>query len=355
MGFRAFFRKEVYASRRNVAVLLVLLVVLPGGAALGTAAFQQTIPEDIPIGVVPAGENVTEDELSVIRGGTAMYASPETYDSRAHAYDALHREEVYLVIVVPHGLFEEDANVSVTLVSDQRIVPFQDPANYTESSMAWQLDRQFPAEVHVEHERVGTQHTLSEYLVPTSLLAIVTLFSFVYLPLELHRERQVFERVELTSRIEAAVAAKLVFYGLLLVVPISVFQLVSFHLGYRIDHFNVYALGIVGLTYVYVSLFSSAVMFATRLRRVGLFINMGVMAAVFVLSSFVYPVGFFSSVRKEIALSLPTYYSMVITRSAMMKDASFAAFPERLTYLVVVAGITAVCFQLSVVYYRRTS
>lgn len=355
MGFRAFLQKEWYGSRRNLAVLLVLLVILPGAAALGTAAFQHTIPQDIPIGVAPDGENVTEDEISVIKGGTAMYASPERYESPDSARAALEREDVYLVIEVPHGLFNESADVNVTLVSDQRMAPFQDPANYTESSLSYHLDRQFPADVTVNHQRIGVQQTLSEYLVPTALLSMVILFGFLYLPLELHREQAIFERVELASRVEAALAAKLVFYGVLLVVPVMVFQLVGLWLGYRVNHFNPHALAIIALTFIYVSSTSAGVMFFTRLKRVGVFLNMGLLAAVFTLSSFVYPVGFFSAVRKEIALMLPSYHSMVIVRSALLKGTPLSAFTNEVAYLLGVTVVSLVFLQASIMYYRRST
>ncbi len=353
MGFRAFFIKEWYGSRRNIAVLLVLLVVLPGAAAAGTSVFQQTIPEDIPIGVAPGGDDVHDDELDVIRGGTAMHASPQQYETSEEARDALVREEVYLVLEPDPGLFEEGEDVNVTLVSDQRLAPFQEPANYTESIVEFELDRQLPANVNVDHERIGEQYTLSEYLVPTALIAMVMLFAFLYLPLELYRERDVFERVELTSRIEAALAAKLVFYALLLVIPILVFQLVSAWLGYRIDHFNLHTFAVIGLTFLYVSAVSAGVMFATRLRRVGLFINLGIMTAVFTLSSFIYPVGFFSTIRKEIALSMPTYYSMVITRSTMMKETPLTMFNDEITRLLITTLVALAFLQITLMYYRR--
>lgn len=355
MGFRAFFRKEWYGSRRNIAVLLVLLVVLPGAAALGTSAFQQTMPEDIPVGVAPETGEDPGDEVTVIKGGTAMHAAPQTYNSSEDARDALEREEVYLVLEVPDGMFDEDEEVNVTLVSDQRLAPFQEPANYTESTLDWHLDNQFPADVTVQHERVGIQQTLSEYLVPTALLSMVMLFAFLYFPFELYRERDVFERVELTSRIEAAIAAKFVFYALLLIVPITVFQAVGSGIGYRVDHFNPHALATIAITFLYVSAFSTGVMFFTRLKRVGLFLNIGLLTTVFTLSSFVYPVGFFSTIRKEIALHMPTYYSMVITRSALLKETPIHVFTSELQYLLLVTGASLVFLQASIMYYRRTA
>ena len=354
MGWRAFFTKEWFQLRRNVAIVLVILVLLPGAAAVGTAAFQQTVPEDIPIGIVGEGEDVPEDEMALIQAGTSLYASPERYDSRPEAEAALEREDVYLVLAVPDGAFQEGEEVNVTLVSDQRVTPFQEPANYTESLLGSQLNSHLPADVTVQHERIGIKHSLSEYLVPTALMLMLVVYAFVYFPFELHRERDVFERVELTSRIETAVMAKIAFHALLLVVPLTVFQLVSLYLGYRIVHFSPHTIATIAVTFVYLAAIGGAITFATKLRRTGVFLNIGVMAGVLALSSFVYPVGFFSAARKTIATSLPTYHSMVMTRSSMMKESSLTLFSPRFELLVVFALVSVVVLLSSINYYRRT-
>ncbi len=249
MGLKAFFKKEWFQFRRNIAVVLVVLVLLPGSVAMGTAAFQQTVPEDIPIGITADGDNVSEADMAVVQAGTALYASPDRYESRSEAVAALEREDVYLVMVIPEGSFEEGEDVNVTLISDQRISPFQEAANYTESLLSYHLNERLPADVTVDHERIGIRHTLSEYLVPTALMLILVLYSFVYLPFELHRERDVFERVELQSRIEAAVGAKIAFHSILLILPLTVFQLVSLYAGYRISHFNLYTIAVIAVTF----------------------------------------------------------------------------------------------------------
>ncbi len=354
MGVRAFLQKERYASRRNVAVLVLLLVVLPAAAAFGTAAFEHTIPQDTPVGIAPQDETVTADELDVISSGVALHATPESYDSTDDARRALSREEVYLVVEVPPGLFDAETNATATLVSDQRLAPFQDPSEYTASTMETELDRQLPATVRVEHDRVGDQYTLSEYLVPTGLLTILVLFAFMYLPFELRQERSVLERVAIESRIEAAVAAKIAHYGVLMIVPVSTFQLVSIYLGYRVTHFTVQTFAVLGITFVYLAAVSAVIMFLTGLRRLGLFINLAVMTGAFVFAGFIYPAGFFSALRLEITRSLPLHYSMIMTRSTMLKDTSLSLFADWLLALGLFTGGTLVALQLSIMYYRRT-
>ena len=354
MGLRAFLRKERYASRRNLAVLVLLLVVLPGAAAFGTTAFQHSLPENVPIGIAPQDETVTEDELGVVSGGVATQATPKTYDSTADARHALSREEVYLVIEVPPDLFDEEANATVTVVSDQRLVTFQEPSELIVAAIDDQLDRQLPATIDAEHERIGDDYSLSEYLIPTGLLTIVVLFTFLYLPFEVRQERAVFERVALTSRIEAAVGAKLVHYGVLMVVPLSTFQLVSLYLGYDVSHFTVDTFAVLGVTVVALAATSTAVMFAFRLRRIGLFVNLALLTGTVVFSGLVYPVGFFSLLRLRIVRSLPTHYAMIITRSTMTKDASLVLFADWMVGLVGCAVLAVLALQASIVYYRRT-
>lgn len=353
MGLTAFLKKEWFQFRRNIAVVLVILVLLPGGAALGTAAFQQTVPEDIPIGITAADDDVAEQDMAVVQAGTALYASPDRYESRDEAVAALEREDVYLVMVIPEGAFEEGEDVNVTLISDQRLSPFQEPANYTQSLLDYHLNERLPSDVTVEHERIGVRYTLSEYLVPTALMLVLVLYSFLYLPFELHRERDVFERVDLQSRIETAVGAKIAFHSLLLVLPLTVFQLVSLFVGYRISHFNPYTIAIIAVTFVYLASIGGTIMFVTKLRRAGIFVNIGVMVGVLALSSFVFPVGFFSSVRKTIALTLPTYHSMVMMRSTMIKGVTLGLFRPRFEILVAFTILTALVLRSSIGYYRR--
>lgn len=354
MNLRPFLRKEWYQTRRNIGVILVVLILLPGAAAFGTAAFQKTLPEDIPVGVAPANDEVSEHEMRLVQAGTSVYAAPIRYDSPSAAEAALQREEVYLAFVIPPGLMEQDADVTVTQISDQRMAPFQDPANYTQAVLQWRLNDELPSDVSIEHERIGTKLSLSEYMVPTALMILVVLYSFVFFPFELYREREVYDRIELHADIGGAVLAKIMFHGALLIVPLMVFQLVGFYFGYRIQHFHLPTLAIVGLTFVYLAATSGTIMFFSRLRRAGLFANVGMMALILAFSSFVFPVGFFSTIRKEITTTAPTYHSMRIARSTMLKDASLQSFVEPLALLLGFTVVMILAMRWGINHYRRS-
>lgn len=351
---RGFLKREWFGTRRNLGVLLVILILVPAGTAFGTAAYQQTIPEDIPIGIAPENESVSENELAVIKAGVTLYAAPIEYETERAARVALEREEVYLVLAVPPGLFETDGSVTLRMISDQRLVQFQEPANFTAGVLGTVLDTTVPADVRLHHERLGLAYSLSEFLIPTGLMIIVLLFGLLYVPLELYREREVFERVALNGTVKAATTAKIAAAGLLLVVPITVFQAVSMFLEYRLAHFSTDILGIIAITYLYAVCVGAGLMFWTRLRRAGVFLNFGILGAVLSMSSFIYPIGFFSAIRKQIATSLPTHHSMVILRSTMMKDAGVGEFPGRMREILLVTALAVLLLIVGIRRYRRS-
>ncbi|MFB6133883.1 MAG: ABC transporter permease [Halanaeroarchaeum sp.] len=353
MKLRPFLRKEWYQTRRNVGVILVVLILLPGAAALGTAAFQKTLPEDIPVGIAPASEEVSEHEMRLVQAGTSVYAAPVRFESPAAARAALVREKVYLAFVIPPDIMESGADVTITQISDQRMAPFQDPANYTQAVLQWRLNDKLPSDVTIEQERIGTKLTLSEYMVPTALMILVVLYSFIVFPFELRRERDVYDRVDLHDDVGGAVLAKILFHGAMLIVPLTVFQLVGFAFGYRIQHFDPSTMAIVGLTFVYMAATSGSIMFFARLRRAGIFANVGVMALVLSFSGFVFPVGFFSTIRKEITTVTPTYHSMRIARSTMLKDATLQMFGESLVALLGFTVVMILTMRWGINAYRR--
>jgi len=105
------FAREARWVRHNAGVLVLVLLVLPSLFAVSTVAFQQVIPRDTPIAVVPESESVSEDEIDAVTGVAAFFSRPHDYESRDVAERALAREEVYAIFVVPHGLFDEEASV----------------------------------------------------------------------------------------------------------------------------------------------------------------------------------------------------------------------------------------------------
>lgn len=353
MDLLALVRTEAIAIRRNRGLLLVLLVLLPGALTLGTAVYQQTIPQDVPVGVVPADEDASGPELAAVRAGVGFFATPVDYDDRDEAVRALEREQVYLVIVVPGGLTDADRPANFTVVSDRAMVPFEEPANLTTRTMDSRLDDLLPADVSVEQERHNERRSLSEYLVPSAFVAFLTLYALLFVPGRLREERLVLDRLQAESTLESVVASKLLVYGALLAVPLATVQLAAWGIGYRLDVLSPLAVAAIGLTFLALAAVGIAVLFAARLADAAVYANLAIALALAGLSSYVYPVGFFSTIRREIARSLPTHYTAVATRSGMLRDAPASLYADYLAYLLATALVALVALELSLVAYRR--
>ena len=128
MSLRSLLYKELRWLRHNVATVVLVLVVLPSIVAAGTVAFQQVIPRDTPVALVPANENVTEDDMTAMRGVTTFFAEPHSYevDEREQAMRALTREEVYAVVEarnVGADAADEIARAAANRYQETRVEP----------------------------------------------------------------------------------------------------------------------------------------------------------------------------------------------------------------------------------------
>lgn len=348
----ALLRKEAITLRRNLGLFVVLLLLLPGALVAGTAVFEQTIPRDVPVGVV-ADDDATEDDVTIVRTGLSTFGDPVEYDAPEEAREALEREEVYLVIHVPGDLMSTDGQANVTVVSDHTFVPFEEPVNESADLVQAEFDRSFPAEVTVGNDRVGEPRTLSSFLVPTGLFAFVVLYALIYLPYQVRTERLVLDRLQTESRLDLVVASKLLFYGAVLLAPLAVVAVVTTQAGYDVAVFSPLSLATVGLTFTYLGAFGLAVLFALGLEKTALFVNLGVSVGVFALSSLVYPVGFFSTTQTTIARILPTHYSAITLRSGMLRDAPATLYADYLGWLTASVVVSLVLLKLSLVVYER--
>lgn len=355
MDLLALLRKEATSIRRNAALLVVLLVLLPAAIPAGTAVYEQTIPQDVPVGIVPQDEATSSEDLDVVRGGVAFFATPVDFESNEAAVRALAREEVYLVIRVPGGLGDPGRDVNFTVVSDEAMVPFREPANLSADVMDAELDDLLPADVDVLQERYNERRGLSEYLVPSALVAFVALYALVFVPAMVREERLVLDRLRTESRIETVLASKLLAYGALLALPLASLHVAASLLGYRLDFAAPLTLASVGLTFLGLAAVGLAVLFALRLSGGAIYANIGIVLGLVAMSSLVYPVGFFSTTRKTIARTLPTHYSAITVRSGTMRDVSAALYADYLAYLAVTAVVALVALEVAIVAYRRRS
>ena len=349
----ALLRKEAITVRRNLGLFLVLLVVVPGALAVGTSVYQQTIPQDIPVAVAPAEDATTETDVRYVRSTVRFFSTPVEYESREAAVRAMEREEVYLAFVVPPGLTDDDAEVTVTVVTDGANAPLSDPAALVVDALGSELDAVAPASVTLERESVGTERTLSEFMLPSALFALVVLYALVYLPYQVREERRVMDRLRTETRLGYVVASKLLFYGVLVVVPAATASAAARYYGYGFDALGVETLAVLGLSFLYMAAAGLAVLFLMRLRQAAVFVNLGLAVGVLTLSGLVYPVGFYSAVRKTISRSLPTHYSLVALRGTMLRGETLGFYSAHLTWMGAAVAGAVLLLGIAIRHYER--
>lgn len=355
MNLPSLFKKEVLWSRHRILVLLLLLVLLPSFFAYTTVAFQTVVPEDAPIAIVPENENVSENGMDIITGGASLFADPEVYENRSQAMTALRRESVYAVLEVPPGILDESTeNATFSLYVDGSIVPFGEPSKAIRGIMAFYLNENLPADVSVERVVMGADYTLSEYLIPVFLMGMLLLFAFTYVPYNLAQESDVLERLLVEASLEEVIVTKIGYFTALMCLPILSFAATAWYLDYGVTLLSPSVVGVLLLTFVYLTAISMSIMILTDFSTVGRFVNVAALFAVLTFSSLVYPVGFFSPLRQEIARLMPLHYSMIMARSLSMKDVSVTLFTDWLLVLVGFTAATAVLLKLSIIRYERT-
>lgn len=356
MSLRSLLKKEFHWSRHNVLALVLILLLLPGFFAYTSVAFETVIPRDAPVAVVPENETVDEDSVTLIEGALKPYSDPKVVDSRAEAVRMLQRESVYAILQVPPDIDDPaNPNASFRLTVDGSVVPFKEPSKAIRSVMAVQLDDFLDSRVTVQREVIGADNSLSEYLVPIFLMAIIMLFAFTYVPYNLARESAVLDRLRVESSLEAVVASKLVYFSLLMAVPILVFQGAAAYLGYAVTSLAPGAIAALLFTFLFLAALSMAVMVLLRFSTLGRFVNVVLLLGAVGFSGLAYPVGYFSPLRKELVRLVPTHYTMIITRSSMLKGLDISLFADWLPGLLGVAAGALVLLKAAAVFYRRTS
>lgn len=356
MSLRSLLKKEFHWSKHNVAALLFILLVLPSFFAYTSVAFETVIPRDAPMAVVPQNDDVTDNDMTIIEGSVTAFSDPVIVDSEQQATRMLRREAVYSVLVVPPNITDADNdNATFTYTVDGSIVPYKEPSQALRNVMAFQFDSLLNADITVERQVLDPDSTLSEYLIPVFLMGILMLFAFTYVPYNLAQESAVLDRLRAESSLEAVVGAKLIYFTILMLVPILVFQGAAAVLGYATNALAPGAIFALLLTFVMLAALSMAVMVAFRFGTMGRFVNVVFLIAVVGFSGLAYPVGYFSTLRKTIVRLFPTHYAMIITRSEMLKGVDLSLFADWVVGLVGVTLVSMVLLKLSAVYYRRAA
>jgi ABC-2 type transport system permease protein len=355
MSLRSLLYKELRWLRRNVATVVLVLVIIPSLVAAGTVAFQQVIPRDTPVALVAENDSVTDGEMAAMEGVTTVFADPQRYeaDERDRAMRALTREEVYAVFVVPPGTLNESADVTVEMYVEEEMVPYEQPSIAIANILRYQAGQLLPADVSVSRIAVGEDRTLSEFLVSVGTMLVTMLFAFAYVPYVVADEQQVFRRIRVESSLWQLITSKYLVLTPLLLVPILTFQAIASYLNFSVSLIAPGAIAVTLLTFVYLTAISLGVMFLTRFETVGRMVNVTLLFAGLAFSNLVYPAGFFSPLRREIAKASPLHYSMVVQRGVSLKGNALGLYGD---YLLGLVGFTVLCLLFlagSVVYYDR--
>jgi ABC-2 type transport system permease protein len=340
-------RKEILSAKNRLPALLVLLVLVPAVFAGASLAFDDVIPRDAPVAVVPADEDVTQDELDAVGATLSVLADPVTYDDPSGQKRALAREEVYAVVEVPSDFVDDGGTFVVH--AHGAVVPFDEPSKLLVSVLDSGL-RATGSDVTVERNIVGDDKDLSEYLLPVLLTVLVFVLGLVYVPHDLRRERRALERLRLETSLVSVVLTKVLFYAALLSVPIAVFEAAAQYLGYGVSFVSIPSVVFLLVTFVYMSFLGTAVTLAARFSAYGRLLNVVILFGTLVLSNIIYPVGFFSSLRRDVAVLTPTHHSALAVRSHATKDIPATLFADSLVPLV---GFTVVTFVVLVLATRR--
>ena len=356
MRLRALLAKEFIWSKRNVLALLILLVVVPAVFAGASVGFQTVIPTDMPVGVVGADDTVTEDELTVVEGALTFFSDPVGYDSKTAAIDDLRREQVYAVIEVPPGIDSQSGDrLAFDLIVDGSLVPFRETSKVISNNVNARLSSSLPMDVTVSRTVVGPTHTLPEFLVPLLLFGVVALFAFAFVPYNLASERTALDRIRTESSLEALVVAKLVFFTALMAIPLVVFWFATGYFGYDIDVLAPGGIIALVLSFLLMAVVAMAIMFLTGFATSGRFINVILLFGLFAFGGLIYPVGFFSAIRRAIARMVPIHYSMIVVRSSMLKDVPLGLFADWIAGLLGVVLLAGLGLKLAISTYRRRS
>lgn len=357
-------RKEVNWSKRNLAVLGFVLILVPAAFGATTVAFQEVEPENVPVATVAQNENVTQEDISSIEAILTLNTNPTRYESRSEAMDALEREEVYAIVEVPPNLRDDNPETGGTFrfVVDGNIAPLLEAAPFIEELVQNRLNDTDAVEGNfsIESEIVGDDHvdeprSLAEYLFPTFMMGMLIFFAFTYAPYSLARDGSVLDRLRVESSLESLVGSKLVFLTTLMILPVLVFGGVAVYLGYTVNTLSPVAVGVLLLTFSSLATFAMAIVVATKFTGAGQFINLLLLLGVAGGSAIDFPRGVVSSLRPALAELSPVHYGMIAVRSVMLKDVPVLVYADMILVMVGLQVLGLFALKGSIVYYRRST
>lgn len=333
-------RKESYWARRRLPALLLLVVLLPAVFAVGTVAFEGVVPRDTPVAVVPASEDVTEDDLTVATGVLGQATDPRRVDSREQAQTLLERERVYAVVTVPPNLTADtDEPARLEYRVSGTVVPYRKPSQAIAAAVEGGLNELLQRPVEVAHVTEPPEVGLREYLAPAALVLLAVLVGLGFLPRLVSEERQALPRLRVESSLSSVLAAKLIAGLALMLVPFLVVAGVVLSLSYDVHPLN--ATSVLGYLLLVLHVTTLGMTVALVLEgRAATVLNLGLVIALLLAGNPVYPRGFFSVVRGQVADVVPLHHAAVAVRAGVLRNAGPGAMAAELGVIALAAAVT---------------
>jgi len=319
----------------------------------GTLGFEHVLPTSVPVAVAPQSPATSGDDLNIGKAAVTLFSDPLTYHSKAAAMRALNREAVYAVVTVPANLASDSGGTVVHVYVSGSVVPYQEPAQVLASVANRGLSALIDRPIDVSYTIVGTERSLSAYLLPTFLMVFVLLFAFAYLPYNFATEEAAIDRLRLESSLYRVVAAKLAVFSVMLVAPIFVFAATSTYMGNTVDFLAPGVFAVYVATFLVAGTLAAAVTIALRFSAWGRLANLAVLLFVMGFSGLAYPRGFFSPARRDFVTSVPTYHAMVAARGFSLRGQSISYYADTFGVLLATFAVCAVLLVASVRYYER--
>lgn len=353
MGLGPFLKKEAFWAKRRVALLVFLFFLLPLIFSLISFSFQESVPRDIPVTVVPRDENIPSDDLEMIKEGIEPFSSPRISRSKEKALDSLKRESTYLVVEVPSNLkVVSDEESLIRIYVDGGLAPVQKSSEYL-LGLASDYLQKLPISVDLDLSVIGEEKSVSTFLLPSFLLLLFMILALMYLPYNLSEDEKVLDRLEVDSSWGWMIAGKIGFFTFLLFVPILVFHGVTQYFGASVQVLSPGSILFYVLTFVYLSCIGLSITFISNFTNWGRILNIVLMSFFVTFSSLFYPIGFFGSTIQGLSNFLPTSYSMIAIRGFTLKGMGITSFLDWLGIVSVFTIFSIFLLKGSMELYRR--
>lgn len=348
-----FLRKETFWARRKIGVLLLVLLLIPAFFFQITHSFEKTVPTSMPVTLIPRDDNVSIDDMRMIKNVVEPFVEPKISDSQKEAIDSLLRERNYAVLEVPPGLTKSLENAHVfRIYLDGGMVPVQKSSEYLYKVMSIYL-QELPINIRLELRTVGNEKTISEYLTPSFLLLVIVFLGLFYIPHTLMEDKEVLDRVRSDASLGSMIIGKLAFHIPLIFIPVLVFRLLSGWFGASLQILTWGTAFFYTVTFVYFACLGVSVTFFFNCKIWGRVFNLLLGFFFITFSSFFYPTGFFGSQIQNLFRHLPTSYSVIGVRGLTLKSLRFSVFLDWAFILLLFTLFTFFLLWTSIRYYEE--